>query len=651
VLGCSSNNPGSSGSSGSGPGSSGNGSTTQYSLTGVAASGDPLVGATVTLKDQNGNTQTATTANDGSFSINGTGLTAPFLLEVVSGATTYYSASASPASSNPTVNLDQYTDLAVRAYYAALNGSDVSSVFANVSAATVMPAQTDLNNLASTLNNVLQPTLTKDGVASAASFNIFSTGFTANETGFDALLHDTTYTSASSPTSTASYTISTPGANGEVLTESGTVTVSVGQIDLSNTNTDQINGTTTASSSSFSTVSVAATTAQQQSAEQAAVTGIQTVWANLVATAQSAGSALSASDLAPYFDANFVQQGLNASAYESYLAAQLAAYVASGQASGSIGQIYAFSDPAGGPVQITAQSTVNIAATTGPYSENLGPVQGSAGSPGLVYIQESDGSYRLYGNQAPGIAEFSVQTNNTYSTGAPVSTSFLALVGLSPFATPYSGTGPGSGTVSSVTIANTGSNALLPNCTGAAPYALNQAEPLTLSEFLVSGNAETETEWGEQFELFDNAACRAPSIFVASFPPVGTQYQVTYDEPSGATQSTTLTMNGQSSETLQLQSINGENPTSFLATISPGSFVGASLSLSWPLPTTFSVRGISMSVEPLGGTGTTPQFLSPTATSGTVVLPSTLFTQVTVSVTISGTDGEVVTNQIDLLDQ
>lgn len=632
---------------------------TSNTLTGTAASGDPLAGATVTLKDQNGNTRTATTAGDGAFSVNVTGLTAPFLLEVVSGSTTYYSASAAPASSNPTANVDQYTDLALRGYYAALNGSDISTVFADVSAATVMPDQTDLNNLASTLNNVLQPTLADDGVASAASFNIFTTTFTANDTGFDALLHDTTYTSASSPTAAASYAISTPGANGETLTESGTVTVSTGQIDLSNTNTDATNGTTTASSSSFSTVGVAATSAQQQSDEQAAVTGIQSTWAALVATAQAAGSGLTASDLAPYFDANFLQQGLNAAAYESYLAEQLMAYVGAAQGSGSIGQVYAFSDPAGGPIQITAQSTVNVGAGAGSYSVDVGPIGASSVGQGLSYIQESDGSYRLYGNQVVGAAEFGLQTKNSYSANQPITTSTsLVLVALAPFATPpVDGAGAGVGTVSGVTIANTGGNSLLPDCTGTAPYALNQTGPLSLSEFLVNGNAPVDNVWGEQFELFIANACEATTTIVpvTTFPPVGTQYQLTYDEASGVTQPATLTMNGLSSETLQLLGINDATPSAFL---NGGPVAGGeSLTFSWPLPTTFAVHAIQISVAsvPIGvitgnsnvSTTAITQYLSPTATSGTVVLPVyNAESQTTVGVTIYGNDGEVVTDSV-----
>ena len=52
-------------------------------ISGTAATGDPLVGATVTVKDSNGKTAAGVTAADGTFSIAVTGMTPPFMLAAV----------------------------------------------------------------------------------------------------------------------------------------------------------------------------------------------------------------------------------------------------------------------------------------------------------------------------------------------------------------------------------------------------------------------------------------------------------------------------------------------------------------------------------------------------------------------------------------
>ncbi|MFM7001618.1 MAG: carboxypeptidase-like regulatory domain-containing protein [Limnohabitans sp.] len=59
----------------------GSSSTSTAQLSGVAAYGAPLSGASVTLTDSNGKTSNATAAADGSYTLDVTGLTAPFLLK------------------------------------------------------------------------------------------------------------------------------------------------------------------------------------------------------------------------------------------------------------------------------------------------------------------------------------------------------------------------------------------------------------------------------------------------------------------------------------------------------------------------------------------------------------------------------------------
>lgn len=64
-------------------GGGGGGGTNTAQLTGVAAYGAPMAGATVTVNDATGNNKSVTAGADGSFSIDVTGLTAPFLLKAI----------------------------------------------------------------------------------------------------------------------------------------------------------------------------------------------------------------------------------------------------------------------------------------------------------------------------------------------------------------------------------------------------------------------------------------------------------------------------------------------------------------------------------------------------------------------------------------
>ncbi len=620
-------------------------SVASYSLAGVAAVGDPLPAAAITLKDQNGTTKTATTGSDGSFSINITGLTSPFLLEAVSadGKTTLFSAAVSPGAGNVTANVHPYTDLAVRAYYAALNGSGAATVFNSVSSSTLLPAQTDLNNLSQTLGSALEPTLAADSVANPAAFSIFSTPFNANQTGFDLLLHDTAYTPASSPGSAASYAIDTTNANGE-LVENGTVTAGAGSIGVSNTVSNTPTGGTMTTSSSSSAVNVSATTAQQQSDEQGAVAGIQTLWTNLANVVNTEGSALTTPDLAPFIDPNALDRGTNASAFEQQLV-QFFTQTTQTVSFQSVPEVYDFTE-ANGQTLITAEVLLSITANGSSYGDYLGGISGGDGRPGFVYIKESDGSYRLYGDQSIANMDLDVQSSISYNpSGTSNNGPSISINARAPFATPpSSGALLGVGTVSNVTVANTNGNTLLPNCTGSQPYTLNQAGTLTLVERQNNGQAVTNN--GQ--ETFDVSAC-GEGFSIANPPPSGTQFLVTFNTPSGGSDSITAQIHSQTAELPNLVSINGQSPATFLSTHHVADVVGTALTLTWTLPATFQVESIDLEASPQdanGDTDPTDTNVSPAATSGSApTIPATLqngnsTTSVNCGIQFFGANGE-----------
>ena len=152
------------GNGGGGTGGSGGGSTSTVS--GVAAVGSPLVGATVTLKDSVGNSQTATTAADGSYSVNVGSLTAPFLLAVNAGSNVLYSYASQGTS---TANLNPYTAVLLQSYYQA-QGTSVSAVFGGSLSASSFPSASQLALLVAPVVNTLQPYLSNAGVAQPTSF-------------------------------------------------------------------------------------------------------------------------------------------------------------------------------------------------------------------------------------------------------------------------------------------------------------------------------------------------------------------------------------------------------------------------------------------------------------------------------------------------
>ena len=79
---------------GCGGGGGGGGGKTKTSVAGTAAQGAAIAGATLTLVDAAGVTSTATTAADGTFTIDTTGLTPPFMIKLVSGGAELFSVSA-----------------------------------------------------------------------------------------------------------------------------------------------------------------------------------------------------------------------------------------------------------------------------------------------------------------------------------------------------------------------------------------------------------------------------------------------------------------------------------------------------------------------------------------------------------------------------
>ena len=151
-------------------------------VAGTAAQGAPLAGASVSLRDARGQYAAAGTDATGHFEIPVEGMTAPFLLKVATpDGKMLYGSAAEPG----VANLDPYSDLLVRDWYAA-HGGDVDAAFGGQGP---LPSAAGMTLLDKTLSGMLEPSFASAGVH--AHFSLLGSPFMADHTGFDALLDQT----------------------------------------------------------------------------------------------------------------------------------------------------------------------------------------------------------------------------------------------------------------------------------------------------------------------------------------------------------------------------------------------------------------------------------------------------------------------------
>ena len=163
---------------GGGGGGGGTAAEAAGMLTGVAANGAPVVG-TVLLKDSSPRPVelSTTTASDGSFAFNTTGLTPPFMLKTTAAAGNLYSL----AEANGINNLTPLTTMAVAL---AAGGADLDALYANHLQTAINAAALKMPDAVTTVQTALAPLLSQFGVTT----NLLTGQFSANHTGVDALL-------------------------------------------------------------------------------------------------------------------------------------------------------------------------------------------------------------------------------------------------------------------------------------------------------------------------------------------------------------------------------------------------------------------------------------------------------------------------------
>lgn len=265
------------------------------SLSGTAATGGPMAGVTVTLKDSAGNTVTTVTSASGSYSLNTTGLTAPFLLQTTApGGASLYSVSADLGTAT-VANLTPLTDLIVRSWY-ALHNVSAETAFADP-AGHPAPTVQQASSVAATVLSLMQLALNNGHAGIVAPLELIEKPFVADHTGLDGVLDITSIVYGSG----ARLNLSS-GATHQ--TSIITYDAGSGSITAASTTYD-VSDFTTNSTSLLSAV-IPLQTAQGDALN--AITALLNGLANLV---NSRGTSLTTADLAGRLDPILVNDGLN----------------------------------------------------------------------------------------------------------------------------------------------------------------------------------------------------------------------------------------------------------------------------------------------------------------------------------------------------
>lgn len=153
---------------------------------GTAAVGRALNNALVSLKDTQGHLATAMTDRNGRYLIETSGLTPPFLLKAVDnqGRTLF-----SFGTGAGVINIDPFTNVMARIWY-QVQGTTVEAAFANP-AAHPAPAAAAIAVLNRSLVGFLTDSLASQGL-NPVKFSLISTPFTADHTGLDRILDNST---------------------------------------------------------------------------------------------------------------------------------------------------------------------------------------------------------------------------------------------------------------------------------------------------------------------------------------------------------------------------------------------------------------------------------------------------------------------------
>ncbi len=158
-------------------------------ITGIAATGTALADATVTIKSKTGAVKEGKTASDGKFQINDLADNGPYLMRAnLSNGEYLYSVAHKGADDVITRNIHPYTDLIIRNWFET-QGLDIDAVFAGTTPIANIPDEQSVNKIKDEIQAIVAQILEENNVPS--DFDLLSTPFNADSTGFDLFLDNT----------------------------------------------------------------------------------------------------------------------------------------------------------------------------------------------------------------------------------------------------------------------------------------------------------------------------------------------------------------------------------------------------------------------------------------------------------------------------
>jgi hypothetical protein len=554
-------------------------------VTGTASMGLPIANAVITLKDSAGQSVSGTTASDGTYSLTTTGMTPPFLIQVQATSGNVYSVSAD-ALATTTVNAHVLSDLVIRSWYSA-QGQSIDTAFSNP-VTLPAPSASNVQIVANAVVQSMQLWLNNASV-DTTHFNMISTPFIANGTGFDSVLHDTTVN-----VGTGTVTVSDG-----TTTQTSTITYNTGSSMMTiNSSTTNANGT---SSESQSVV------VPTQTAQQTAVSSMTNQVVALCNIINTQGGQLAASDLTSLLAPDLLNDGLNQTQFAASLATDLRGNTI-----------------AAGSVQVQAIKNIDLVNQTADIVFNLTLTQGSVSQPQMLeqFFKNEGGTWLIWGDRT--IGKFMVSAEALTNQGSGGNSNGPAI---------NAGLESPQGAVTSVTI------------TDASGTATTQSQPW--SAFPLPQNATTVDTFSPtptttlivNLDQFDQA-----SDFLTSLIPAGTLFTFAVTPASGPVTNYTLPSNAFTTEAIFITAPTSSSLASYT--------LGQPFQATWTLPTTFAISEVKLSVLAFTGLQSNPstlecnteQSFATTATSGMITIPATCAGQpvanVNLNLNVNGVNGE-----------
>jgi hypothetical protein len=351
-------------------------------LTGTAAKGTAIAGATVTVKDSTGKTATATTSSTGTYTVDTSGMTAPLLVQTAPATGPKIYSVTGDTKTTTVANITPLTDLIIRSWY-NVQGINIDTAFASPTTAPP-PTPLQVQTIAQMVLQVMQLSLNTYSVSLASAIELITKPFVANGAGMDLVLDKTTVTAAGSTITLVA--IGTGGTTQTTVVSYNTTTASL------TADTTTVNGSNTTTSSVSTAVPV-------QSAQVTALQQITTSLASFGAVVNSKGTALTVTDVLPFTDANLLDEGRNRTQFATSVVGNF-----------NEGVTVAFEI-----LQIKSlDATAGLAEVTFRLNETFGT---QTGSEILTFNFKRTGtSWLFYGNRR--VAQFSLQAEGRSNQGA-----------------------------------------------------------------------------------------------------------------------------------------------------------------------------------------------------------------------------------------